>query len=296
MGYAQVLVIAADGQLGSLIRERSEKVDGIGFSYTTLNDLDVTNKVALEEVFFSKKWDLVINCSAYTSVDAAEDNLALAYAINRDAVSEIGRLSAEIGARVIHVSTDYVFDGSACRPYSEEDTPNPVSVYGQSKLEGEQLLIEHNPSSIIVRTSWLYSELPNNFYQTMCRLGAERDELSVVFDQVGTPTYGGDLADAILAIVLKVLSDEKLFVPGVYHYSNEGVTSWFDFALSIFEFAGINCRVRPVTSDLFPTKASRPAYSVLNKRLIKETFDLEIPHWRVSLKAMIEKHFTKQDP
>lgn len=197
---------------------------------------------------------------------------------------------------MIHVSTDYVFDGSACRPYSEEDTPNPVSVYGQSKLEGEQLLIEQNPSSIIIRTSWLYSELPNNFYQTMCRLGTTRDELSVVFDQVGTPTYGGDLADAILVIVSKVLSDEKLFVPGVYHYSNEGVTSWFDFALSIFEFTGINCRVRPVTSDLFPTKASRPAYSVLNKRLIKETFDLEIPHWRVSLKAMIEKHFTKQDP
>ena len=296
MGYAQVLVIAADGQLGSLIRERSEKVDGIGFSYTTLNDLDVTNKVALEEVFSSKKWDLVINCSAYTAVDAAEDDQALAYAINRDAVGEIGRLSAEIGARVIHVSTDYVFDGSACLPYSEEDTPNPVSVYGQSKLEGEQLLLEQNPSSIIIRTSWLYSELSNNFYQTMCRLGTDRDELSVVFDQVGTPTYGGDLADAILAIVSKVLSDEKLFVPGVYHYSNEGVTSWFDFALSIFEFAGINCRVRPVTSDLFPTKASRPAYSVLNKRLIKETFDLEIPHWRVSLKAMIEKHFTKQDP
>src|SRR5690554_6285169 len=293
MEYPQVLVVAADGQLGSLVRGRSEKVSGIGFSYTTLNDLDVTNKVALAEVFSLKKCDLVVNCSAYTAVDAAEENQALAYAINRDAVSEIGRLSAGIGAKVIHVSTDYVFDGSACRPYSEEDSPNPVSVYGKSKLEGEQMLLEQNSSSIIIRTSWLYSELPNNFYQTMCRLGTTRDELSVVFDQVGTPTYGGDLADAILVIVSKVLSDEKLFVPGVYHYSNEGVTSWFDFALSIFEFTGIKCKVLSVTSDLFPTKASRPAYSVLNKRLIKETFDLEIPHWRVSLKAMIEKHFTK---
>ena len=291
MGYAQVLVIAADGQLGSLIRERSEKVGGIDFSYTTLDDLDVTNKVALEEVFSSKKWDLFINCSAFTAVDAAEDDQALAYAINRDAVGEIGRLSAEIGARVIHVSTDYVFDGSACRPYSEEDTPNPVSVYGQSKLEGEQLLIEQNPSSIIIRTSWLYSELPNNFYQTMCRLGADRDELSVVFDQVGTPTYGGDLADAILGIVVKVLGDAKAFVPGVYHFSNEGVTSWYDFALAIFEFTGIDCSVNSVTSELFPTKASRPAYSVLNKQKIKESYGLKIPHWRNSLEKMIKEYY-----
>ena len=292
MSNFNLLVIAADGQLGQLIKRHAESLKLFNFDYTTIKDLDVTDFALLENVVKSKKWDFIINCSAYTAVDGAEDHEDLAYLINRDAVANIGEFSAEVGAKVVHISTDYVFDGTACLPYNEEVLPNPVSVYGKSKLEGEKLLLQNNSESMIIRTSWLYSELPNNFYQTMCRLGRSRDELAVVFDQVGTPTYGGDLADAILNIVSKVLLGHKLFVPGVYHYSNEGVASWYDFALAIFEMTGISCQVLPVKSDLFPTKASRPAFSVMDKTKIKDTYNLSIPYWRDSLAKMINCNAT----
>jgi dTDP-4-dehydrorhamnose reductase len=289
----KVLVIAADGQLGRLVQERCEGYTQIDFRYTTMDDLDITKVDALEKMVKSQSWDFIINCSAYTAVDAAEDNQELCYAINKEAVSKLGRFSAEVGAKVIHVSTDYVFDGTSNVPYVESEQINPVSVYGKSKAEGEILLLEKNPQSMIIRTSWLYSELPNNFYQTMMGLGQARKELNVVFDQVGTPTYGGDLADAILNIVDSVLNRKHEFVPGIYHYSNEGVTSWYDFAIAIFEMTGINCLVSPVKSEMFPTKASRPAFSVLDKTKIKQTYQLSIPHWRASLSKMIETNFKK---
>src|SRR5690554_5210048 len=219
----KVLVIAADGQLGRLVKERCEGYTQIDIRFTTLDDLDVTKADALEKMVKSQHWDFIINCSAYTAVDAAEDNQENCYAINKEAVSNLGRFSAEVGAKVIHVSTDYVFDGTSNVPYAESVEINPVSVYGKSKAEGEILLLENNPQSLIIRTSWLYSELPNNFYQTMVSLGQSRDELNVVFDQIGTPTYGGDLADAILYIVDEVINGKQKFVPGIYHYSNEGV-------------------------------------------------------------------------
>lgn len=282
-----VLVIAADGQLGGLIKKRAYNYCDLDFAFTEICDLDVTDRTALEKVVTSKYWDFIINCSAYTAVDGAEDHEDFAYLINRDAVGMIGSYANQIGTKVIHISTDYVFDGTACFPYNEEVLPNPVSVYGISKLEGEKLLLQNNPESMIIRTSWLYSELPNNFYQTICHLGRSRDEITVVFDQVGTPTYGGDLADAILNIVSKALLDQKLFVPGVYHFSNEGVASWYDFALAIIEMTGISCHVLPVKSEKFPTKASRPAYSVMDKTKIKDTYNLSIPYWRDSLVKMI---------
>jgi dTDP-4-dehydrorhamnose reductase len=256
-----------------------------------LDDLDVTKVDALEKMVKSQPWDFIINCSAYTAVDAAEDNQEICYAINKEAVSNLGRFSAEVGAKVIHVSTDYVFDGTSNVPYAESVEINPGSVYGKSKAEGEILLLENNPQSLIVRTSWLYSELPNNFYQTMVSLGQAREKLNVVFDQIGTPTYGGDLADALLYIVDEVIKGKQKFVPGIYHYSNEGVTSWYDFAIAIFEMTGINCLVSPVKSDMFPTKATRPAFSVLDKTKIKQTYQLRIPHWRASLRKMIDANF-----
>ncbi|GAO31488.1 dTDP-4-dehydrorhamnose reductase [Geofilum rubicundum] len=289
----KVLVIAADGQLGRLVRERCEGYKQIDFHFTTIDELDVTNVDVLEKIVKGQSWDFVINCSAYTAVDAAEDNQEICYAINKQAVANLGRFSAEIGAKVIHVSTDYVFDGTSNVPYAEEQEINPVSVYGKSKADGEVLLLENNPQTVIIRTSWLYSELPNNFYQTMVGLGKVRGELNVVFDQIGTPTYGGDLADAILDIVDRVLIMKQDFVPGVYHYSNEGVTSWYDFAIAIFELTGINCLVSPVKSDMFPTKASRPAYSVMDKTKIKQTYQIRIPHWRSSLAKMIDANYKR---
>lgn len=289
----KVLVIAADGQLGRLVKERCEEYKQIDFHFTTLVELDVTDVDGLKKMIKSQPWDFIVNCSAYTAVDAAEDNQELCYAINKEAVSNLGRLSAEVGAKVIHVSTDYVFDGTSNVPYVESEQINPVSVYGKSKAEGEVLLLENNPQSLIIRTSWLYSELPNNFYQTMVSLGQARKELNVVFDQIGTPTYGGDLADAILNIVDSVLNRKHEFVSGVYHYSNEGVTSWYDFAIAIFEMTGINCLVSPVKSDMFPTKAIRPAFSVLDKSKIKQIYQLNIPHWRASLSKMIDANYKK---
>lgn len=289
----KVLVIAADGQLGRLVKERCEVYKRIDFHFITLEELDVTNVDALEEIVKSQPWDFIVNCSAYTAVDSAEDNQELCYAINKKAVSNLGQFSAEIGAKIIHVSTDYVFDGTSSVPYAESEQINPVSVYGKSKAEGEAILLENNPQSLIIRTSWLYSELPNNFYQTMVSLGQGRDELNVVFDQIGTPTYGGDLAADILSIVDGVIKGKQKFVPGVYHYSNEGVTSWYDFAIAIFEYTGIKCLVSPVKSDMFPTKASRPAFSVLDKSKIKQVYQLRIPHWRASLRKMIDTNFEK---
>uniref|UniRef100_UPI0025FD6D01 dTDP-4-dehydrorhamnose reductase n=1 Tax=uncultured Parabacteroides sp. TaxID=512312 RepID=UPI0025FD6D01 len=220
-------------------------------------------------------------------VKKGENNEELCRRLNSFAVCVLGEAAREAGAKMIHVSTDYVFSGTGYCPYKETDGTRPVSVYGRTKLAGEEGLMEVCPDAVIIRTAWLYSEFGSNFVKTVLRLGKERDELGFVFDQVGTPTYAGDLAAAILSVVT---ADEKgAFVPGIYHYSNEGVCSWYDFTVKILQIAGIDCRIRPIETKDYPTKAVRPPYSVLNKNKIKETYKIVIPHWETSLRICMKK-------
>ncbi len=225
-----------------------------------------------------------MNCAAYTAVDKAEDNQELAYKLNCEAPKQLASAAQANGAAMIQVSTDYVFDGTAHSPYTEECNPSPDSVYGTTKLEGEKEVMNCCEKTAVIRTAWLYSTFGNNFVKTMIRLGKERDSLGVVFDQIGTPTYANDLARAIYTII------NKGIVRGIYHFSNEGVCSWYDFTVAIHRLAGITtCKVKPLHTAEYPAKANRPAYSVLDKTKIKTTFDIEIPHWEESLKQCIDK-------
>ena len=273
-----VLVTGANGQLGIALRSIPDGFAGFEFYFTDVDTLDICDKAQVGAFVKSHNIDVIVNCAAYTAVDRAENETELCWRINRDAVSNIGEVAASAGVKVIHVSTDYVFDGCGTRPYREDDVTNPASVYGASKLAGEQALLEVCPDSVIIRTAWLYSETGNNFVKTMLRLGAERDMLGVVADQKGTPTYAGDLAEAIM----KVMTAER-FVPGIYHYTNEGVCTWYEFAVRIFEIAGITCDVSPLTTAEYPTPAKRPAYSVLDKAKIVDTYGIQIPVWEKSL-------------
>ena len=245
------------------------------------------DKEAIESFLDENRIDYIINCAAYTAVDKAEDDIDLCFRINRDAVRNLAE--AVCGkSKVIHISTDYVFDGTSERPLRETDKTNPRSVYGKSKWEGEQILLETASDSIIIRTAWLYSSFGNNFVKTMIRLGNEKDSLNVVNDQIGTPTYAADLAKAIFRII-EESEQSNTFRAGIYHYSNEGICSWYDFCLKIHELAGIKtCKVRPVSTAEYPTKVIRPLYSVLDKTKIKETFHLTIPPWEESLKNAIQ--------
>lgn len=269
------LVVGANGQLGNELRlllgERAEYVDR--------NELDITDKQAVLDFVRPEKYQAVINCAAYTAVDKAEDEPELAEKINRDGPANL----ALTGVPLVHVSTDYVFDGQNCVPYTEDDRANPRSVYGVTKLAGEQAVLAAADTAVIIRTAWLYSEFGNNFVKTMRRLGAERDCLNVVFDQAGTPTYAKDLAQAIVDILPQLAPEVK----GVYHFSNEGVCSWYDFALAIMQKSNLSCKVNPIESSQYPTKASRPSYSVLNKGKIKKTFGIEIRHWETALDECI---------
>lgn len=278
----QVLVTGAYGQLGNEINKQKENCPGWEFVFTDVDTLDITNEEAVDKCFAENNFDFVINCAAYTAVDKAESDEKMAMLVNAVAPEILGRCSKRHNAKLIQVSTDYVFAGDANQPYDEDHPVNPQGVYGQTKLSGEQKCLQENPETAIVRTAWLYSTFGNNFVKTMLRLGKERGELGVVYDQVGSPTNAADLAKAIL----QMLSAEK-FVPGVYHYSNEGVASWFDFAKAIFEISGVPCKMNAVLSDQFPTPAKRPHFSVLNKAKIKETYGIEIPYWRDSLKKCI---------
>ena len=219
-------------------------------------------------------------------MDKAEEDEALCLRINRDAVRNLGEAAHRVGARVIHVSTDYVFDGTNYLPYVETDVTCPASVYGRTKLAGEQALQEACPDAVIIRTAWLYSEYGNNFVKTMLRLGNEKDEIRVVFDQIGSPTYAGDLAVAILTILEK--AEGGSFVPGIYHFSDEGVCSWYDFTVKILQLAGLKARVLPIETKDYPAKAARPHFSVLNKAKIKATYGLTVPHWEESLHACLK--------
>ena len=281
-----ILVTGANGQLGSELKHATQGKDNFRFYFTDVDTLDITDREALDKFIQQNHIKYIINCAAYTAVDKAEDDEELCYKINRDAVENIAHAAVNHGAKVIHVSTDYVFDGTKTTPYVESDAVCPKSVYGRSKQEGEAILTEVCPESIIIRTAWLYSVYGNNFVKTMIRLGQERDALNVVADQTGTPTNAADLAQAITYIL--DYSESNGFENGIYHYSNEGVTTWYDFTLAIHQDAGITtCKVSPITTDQYPTRASRPQYSVLDKTKIKETFGLAIPLWKDSLARCI---------
>ncbi len=285
----KILITGAYGQLGNEIKVLSENFRDWDFIFTDVDSLDITNENAVVEFFQQKRPDFVVNCAAYTAVDKAETDKETAFNINAAAPGNLAKAAKLVSAKIIHISTDYVFDGNSFLPLTEEKKENPTGVYGKTKLEGEQNCIKENPEAVIIRTSWLYSSFGNNFAKTMLRLGKEREALNVVYDQVGTPTYAADLATAILFIVEVSAKDPVKFVPGIYHYSNEGVASWFDFSKAIFEISGLKCKVIPVLSEEFPSPTKRPNYSVLNKSKIKNTFALEIPYWRDSLKDCIDK-------
>lgn len=280
---SNILITGSNGQLGSEIRKISEQFPKLKFSFTDVAELDITDPWKVADYLTQFKPQFLVNCAAYTAVDKAETDAETATLLNATAVGILAEQSAEIGCKMIHVSTDYVFDGKGPRPYGEDDPVDPQSVYGRTKLEGEILCQKYNPESLIIRTSWLYSAFGNNFVKTMVRLGNEKPELSVIADQVGSPTNAADLAKAILTIISSVESGENSFERGIYHYSNEGVASWYDFTKAIFDIKGINCLVKPIASEDYPSPVNRPPYSVLNKSKIKRNFGLQIPYWRDSL-------------
>ncbi len=285
----KILIIGGEGQLGNSLTKLSKNENFAQFQTTTIDQLDLSKEENIEIFFEKQSFDYVVNCTAYTAVDKAENDQVTARLINAKAIQWIGRYAKLKGAGVIHISTDYVFSGESNLPLTTKDIVNPNSVYGITKAEGEQLLMKENKNSIIIRTSWLYSEYGSNFLKTMLKLGAEKKEIKVIFDQIGTPTYASDLAIAILHILKTVALDSTHFVPGVYHYSNEGVCSWYDFAQMIFKLAKVNCKIEAVRSDLFPTIAKRPAYSVMDKAKIKKQFNIAIPFWVDSLEKCLKE-------
>ncbi|TLU58632.1 MAG: dTDP-4-dehydrorhamnose reductase, partial [Chlorobium sp.] len=250
-------------------------------------ELDIARRDLVDHFCRQQQIEVIVNCAAYTAVDKAETDADAAFRVNRDGAAVLAASAKECNALLIHISTDYVFNGNSSVPYRESDYPTPLGVYGISKWEGEERIRQIAPSFVIIRTSWLYSSYGINFVKTMLRLGAERETLNVVFDQIGTPTWSADLAAAIVAIVDQF--DRDRLYQGLYHYSNEGVCSWYDFALAIMELAGLSCRVLPVESARYPQVAPRPHYSVLDKSSIKQEWGLAIPHWRASLVAMLRK-------
>jgi len=277
-----VLITGSNGQLGSEIRVASLLFPQFRFFFTDVQELDICDKVAVRAFVNENKIEAIVNCAAYTAVDKAEDDPENCYKINRDAVEILAEVAREFKLQIIHVSTDYVFDGKSYLPYSEEMAVSPSTVYGKSKLEGETVLREICLDAVIVRTSWLYSSFGNNFVKTMLRLGREKEKLTVIFDQIGTPTYAADLAEAVLSILASGNPQ-----PGIYHYSNEGVCSWYDFTRSIHRLAGITCNLTPIESKDYPVRTPRPHFSVLNKAKIKQIFGIAIPHWEDSLEKCI---------
>ena len=277
---SNILVTGSKGQLGSELKDFESKFKQYAFYFTDSNRLDIRDHEKVKSYCIENKIEIIINCAAYTAVDKAESDVELCDAINHLAVRNFAEIAKENNIKLIHISTDYVFDGKAHKPYTEKDMPNPKSVYGKTKLAGEATMLNINPAnSIIIRTSWVYSRFGNNFVKTMLRLGKERDELNVVADQIGTPTNAADLAKAILTI-LPQLKNEAV---ALFHYSNEGVCSWYDFAKAIFEIEGLPTKVSLIESSQYPTLAKRPFYSVLNKSKIKEVYKLDIPYWKDSL-------------
>jgi len=276
-----ILVTGANGQLGNEMRVLSALHPKHTYFFTDIAELDICDKAAVSAFVEANAIDLIVNCAAYTNVDKAEEDEATAMKINADAVAILGSQ----GTKVIHVSTDYVFSGDEHLPCKESDPVAPRTAYGRTKYEGEKRLLAVCPEAVILRTAWLYSEYGNNFVKTMIKLGKEKDKLGVVFDQIGTPTYAADLAAAIFTVI-----ECPMWHPGIYHFTNEGVCSWFDFTIAIHELAGIkNCQVSPILSEEYAYKTPRPHYSVLDKSKFKKTFNVEIPYWLDGLKRCMAK-------
>jgi dTDP-4-dehydrorhamnose reductase len=273
-----ILVTGANGQLGKEMQVIAAAYPGYKFLFVTKEELPIDNAEAVKEYFNSHAINVCVNCAAYTAVDKAETEKEKAFAINGSAVGNLASFCKEKNALFIHISTDYVFDGTATSPYKEDHPVNPIGVYGASKLKGEELAMQNNPASIIIRTSWVYSSFGNNFVKTMLRLMKERESINVVEDQQGCPTYAADLAAAIMAII----SGENI-TPGIYNFSNHGIINWYQFATAIKELTNNNCIVNPIPTSQYPTPAKRPAYSVLDTTKIRQTFDVVIPEWKESL-------------
>ncbi|MFZ1369108.1 MAG: dTDP-4-dehydrorhamnose reductase [Ferruginibacter sp.] len=279
-----ILVTGANSQLGNELHVIAPQFPYCQFLFVTKAELDITNFNSIIKYFKGHSVDFCINCAAYTAVDKAETDEDRAYLINADAVAILAKICSQNNTQLIHISTDYVFDGKATQPYKETDTTNPVSVYGKSKLQGEELAIKHCPDAIIIRTSWLYSSFKNNFVKTMLRLMKEKESINVVNDQFGCPTYAADLALAIMRIIR---SKKSKLNPGIYHYTNSGITNWFEFAVAIKKLTNSNCIVNPISTAQYPTAAKRPAYSVLDTAKIAATFPVEIPNWEISLEKCL---------
>lgn len=280
----RILITGCNGQLGNEMQILAKGNTQFEYYFTDVEELDITDRDAVTEYVEVNQIDCIVNCAAYTAVDKAEDNDKICDLLNNIAPRYLAEAIESRGGSMVHISTDYVFDGSNNMPYNEQDLPCPNSVYGKTKLAGEQNVHTYCSKAMIVRTAWLYSSFGNNFVKTMLRLGREKDNLGVVFDQIGTPTYARDLAVCIFTAI------NHGIVPGIYHFSNEGVISWYDFTKAIHRIAGITgCDVKPLHSSEYPAKAPRPAYSVLDKTKIKQTYSLTIPYWEDSLRDCIEK-------
>ncbi|QCU89558.1 dTDP-4-dehydrorhamnose reductase [Thiomicrorhabdus sediminis] len=279
-----VLVTGKNGQLGkslhAIATNNQKDYSEYAFTYVGRDEMDLSDSQSIDAFFQNQRFDIIINCAAYTAVDKAESEVELADKINHLAVKQLAEIAKQKNSFLMHISTDYVFDGKSCHPYGESDPVAPQGIYGVTKLNGEQAIQTVNPKGAILRTSWVYSEFGSNFVKTMLRLGAERDSLNVIFDQVGSPTYARDLAKTILQMVKKA---EILEHNSIYHYSNEGVCSWYDFAKAIFEISKADCLVTPIETKDYHTPAKRPHYSLMNKAKIKADFGMAIPYWRDSL-------------
>lgn len=285
-----ILVTGGNGQLATCIKDLAKDLEGLNFIYVDLDELDITKLKEVNSFFESESISFCVNCAAYTAVDRAETDKDNAVNVNIRGAAILAEACKVKNAGLIQISTDFVFDGKKSSPYLEEDSTEPLGVYGMTKLKGEQEVMRLLPNSFIIRTSWLYSEHGQNFLKTMLRLGSDRDNLSVVADQIGTPTYAGDLAKVIINIITE---DFKGF--GTYHYSNEGVASWFDFAKAIFDESKTNIKLLPIITDAYPTPARRPTFSVMDKTKIKKELKIEIPYWRDSMRKCLEKIETKEE-
>ncbi len=289
----KVLITGANGQLGRSIERTATGHPGFDIEYTDIEQLDITDRKQVEKFLEQKNFSYLVNCAAYTNVDGAENDSRNAYLLNAGAVRNLAQSSAKHGIFMIHISTDYVFNGKQYRPYRENDPASPESVYGKSKRKGERLFLREK-TGIIIRTSWLLSEFGKNFLKTILKSGREKKELRVIFDQIGSPTYSGHMAEAILDIITILENEPERKVPGIYHYSGEGVCSWYDLAIEILEISGIDCKVTAIETKDFPKPAKRPHYSVLNKNRIKENFRITIPHWKEGIRDCIANFLSDQ--
>ncbi|MBO4282035.1 MAG: dTDP-4-dehydrorhamnose reductase [Bacteroidales bacterium] len=287
MQKKRIDILGANGQLGNELRLLSARYPECEFVFSDVADVDITDQAQLHAHLEKIRPQVVVNCAAYTAVDKAEtEGAVLAEAVNHKAVSQLAAFTHEFSYLLIHISTDYVFDGTSCKPYLETDTCHPISVYGRTKRAGEEAVLSEAKRAVILRTAWLYSAFGNNFVKTMLRLGKERPEVKVVTDQIGSPTYAADLADAVMRWVER---EARVQDVQLYHFTNEGVCSWYDFARSIIARVSSNCRVLPIPSEAYPAPAPRPFYSVLDKRKIKQVLQMEIPHWEDALQRCLTK-------